>query len=144
MTADLLDRLTTQAITIKVGSDKIVLRCPSPEDYIDIIDFAKTRDAESADGAYAFRLTAKCLAATVVGARKRTTEEWEKLLISLQVGRVDAELAKLPQAALSLCGYHTDITPGEGVTDEIAEVATHIGPNPSGSPAAQEGESTKS
>ena len=56
MTDDLLDRLTTQAITIEVGSDTITLRCPSPGDYIDIIDFAKARDAETGDGAYAFKV----------------------------------------------------------------------------------------
>ena len=79
-----------------------------------------------------------CLEATVCGARERTTEEWEKLLISLQVGKIDTELAKLPQAALSLCGYHTDITPGGGVTDKLEEVKAHIGPNPSGLPEAQD------
>ena len=136
MKPDLLDRLASKAVTIKVGDEEIVLRCPSPEAYIDVIEFARTRDAESADGSYVMRLTAKCLAATVVTDRERTAEEWEQIVVGFQSNRatIDPELAKVPAAALSLCGYHTDIEEGEGVTGEIAEAEGELGPNPSESP----------
>ena len=35
MKPDLLDRLASKAVTIRVGDEEIVLRCPSPEAYID-------------------------------------------------------------------------------------------------------------
>ena len=125
---DFFDNLVDCAAEVPLRGEVIRLGIPTLPELEEIRKHFK-KPAEERNEDWYMEWCAMCLNATVRGYRKRSTDEWTRIILASNLGAGDpSNSSELVLTALKLCGYNIDL-PANAV-DKIEEADEDIGDLP--------------